>query len=198
MSTTINGLTLQSIRTDIPFQGRVIDFKEDLVKWIKIPSMVVAYLDYSVLIGKYENKEFVFSEGEQFDLQYLLKIRVFNKNEEFHVWRSNGKLFGRVRCDKQGKECDVVEAFQVLWGTKNENKILDNFTQITEERGAVLTLPGKWQVNKYKERVAIRTLNYIRYFTDENRNTNGSFIVPQQATYADCRFVEIVQHPIEF
>jgi CRISPR-associated protein (TIGR03984 family) len=67
-------------------------------------------------------------------------MRIFNKNEELFLWRSNDTLKGRHRKDMEGKVTWLVEADQVLWGT--EAKALDNkYSEITEKRGTKLVLP---------------------------------------------------------
>jgi hypothetical protein len=51
-------------------------------KYFDTLSFVVAYLDYKVLIGRWENKAFYFYNNEEFDNKYIQKLRVFNENKE--------------------------------------------------------------------------------------------------------------------
>jgi CRISPR-associated protein (TIGR03984 family) len=146
---------------------------------------VVAYLDYGVFIGllKKENDSFEFIFNEKIDIEdkYIQKIRIFDKNEELLLWKSNNTLKGRLRIDESGSGSEYVDVSQVLFGTKTEN-IDDNFTKLIEEdRRISITIPSKFATSNDKKRVAIKTRNYVEY--------NEIF----QATYTDCRFIEFVQ-----
>jgi len=90
-------------------------------------SFVVAYLDYKVLIGKFTNGSFSFFNNETIEPNILQRIRIFNKNEELLLWRSEGILKGRYRKDDDGVEVWAVDNYQVLFGTnypKNNPPVL--------------------------------------------------------------------------
>lgn len=145
---------------------------------------VVAYLDYEVKIGfctKDKDYNFIFSDNSKIDTKYIQKIRVFNKNEELYLWRSNNSLKGRIRKDSIGTSTEYLDVEQVIFGT--DNKSNNDFITLSEsKRGIKITLPDNgFEVNEKEKRVAIKTRNYIDY--------NEIF----QATYKDCRFVEFVQ-----
>lgn len=146
---------------------------------------VVAYLDYGVFIGllKKENNsfEFIFNEKINIEDKYIQKIRIFNKNEELLLWRSNNTLKGRLRIDESGSGSEYIDVSQILFGTQDKD-VNNEFTNLIEEdRRINITIPGKFETSNSKKRVAIKTRNYIDY--------NEIF----QATYTDCRFVEFVQ-----
>ncbi len=144
-------------------------------------AFVVAYLDYKVLIGKYINGSFTFINSEQVEPKYIQRIRVFNKDEELMLWRSEGKLKGRYRNDTDGDKIDVVDNDQVLFGTKSEET--KGYTKLTEERGTEIIFPFQnitLDPDKKEDRVKIKTRNYV------------SFNEIHQATYVDSRFVEFV------
>jgi CRISPR-associated protein (TIGR03984 family) len=139
---------------------------------------VVSYLDYKVLIGTWDKEGFHFYNNETFEHKYIQKLRIFNTDEELLIWRTQGNLKGRLRKDdRKGSSTDVIVARQVLFGT--DSKPLNNtFTEIYEKRGTRLILPFKnLKVDIKKDRIAIKTYNYIGY--------NKVY----QATYKDCRFV---------
>lgn len=141
------------------------------------PSTVVAWLDYKVLIGLWQNQDFLFYENKPFDLKYVQRLRVFDKQKELLIWRSNGGWKGRLRSDGQGEETGVVVAHQLLFGT-TPTPMNGNFTEISEKRGTKLVLPfANLNVDDQRKRVFIKTYNYVR--------TNSL----HQATYFDCRFV---------
>jgi len=156
------------------------DFSEILVKHQVNNGYFVAYLDYKVLIGIFENKRFIAHKGETFEPKYLQKLRIFNEKEELFLFSRNGESFsGRLRTDYKGEEKDVIDARQTLYGTTVDDKLNDGFTRIYEERGTELILPfPNISVNDKKERIFIHTRNYIGY-NDEHG----------QAGYEDCRFV---------
>lgn len=138
----------------------------------------VVYLDYKVLIGKYSEGKFKFYNDDIFKPKYIQKMRIFNINQELYLWRKNGEEFRcRLRIDGSGIETDVIDACQILWGTKAES--LGEFSKIFEEdRGTELILPLKdISVDNGQNRVHIRTRNYISYGDND------------QAGYEDCRFV---------
>jgi len=139
---------------------------------------VVAWLDYKVLIGIWEDEAFHFYGGEQFEEKYIQRLRVFNQQKEFHVWRSNGRLKGRLRTDNlSGTGSTVVVAHQVLFGT-TARALNAHFTEISERRGTKLILPfSNVKVDDKQNRVFIKTHSYI------------TFNPVHQATYSDCRFV---------
>ncbi|RPI19842.1 MAG: TIGR03984 family CRISPR-associated protein [Ignavibacteriae bacterium] len=144
----------------------------------------ITYLDYKVIIGKYESGKFINYDNEQLDLKYIQKMRIFNKNKELLVWRTDGKWKGRVRTDEEGEECDIVVADQVLFGTRATK--CAGYSTLEDSRGTNLKLPFEFEINEYKsiedrkKRIKIKTHNYIDY------NENN------QAEYVDCRFVEFV------
>jgi CRISPR-associated protein (TIGR03984 family) len=178
-----NGLELierGSVVTD-PFESKPDENPENvLMENIKEKSFAVVWLDYKVLIGTWDGKDFQFYNDETFENKYLQRMRVFNKDREMLVYRTGGGFKGRLRIDdKDGKGAEVIVAKQVLFGTKKDESCKDsNYTKITEKRGTSLVLPfGGLDVYNKKKRVFIKTHNYIDYNA------------VNQATYVDCRFV---------
>ncbi|MGH7455871.1 MAG: type III-D CRISPR-associated protein Csx19 [bacterium] len=142
---------------------------------------VVAWLDYKVLIGLWQNQDFHFHESKTFDLKYVQRLRIFDKQKELLVWRTNGGWQGRLRSDGQGEKFeDVVVAHQLLFGTKGK-RWDPLYAEIKEDRGTKLVLPladiSFDRDGKLDDRVFIKTHNYVK--------TNSV----HQATYFDCRFV---------
>lgn len=177
-----NGLQLNEIKSNEPGLEKVNDPMEYIKCNFKEDGFVVAYLDYTVLIGKYLNgkKKALFYESGSFEPKFLQKIRVFNQDKEVFIWRTEEGFKGRLRVDEKGKGTFVVDATQVLWGTKAKEKTGD-FTLLSEERGTELKLPFLFSeleyINDEKNRVFLKTRNYIGY------NKIG------QATYVDSRFL---------
>ena len=187
----VNGLTLMTIRTTATpvkeFEEYGLQDSKDhkdvvslMSNFLQSPSFFVAYLDYTVLIGRYAQHQFQSALNEKFDPKYLQRLRVFNADEELLLWRSGQTLKGRFRKDGEGDEMQVVEAQQVLFGTTAKDASNDGvgFTEISEERGTKLILPFEnLPVNDKEQRIFLKTRNYVDYTP------------AHQATYVDCRFV---------
>jgi CRISPR-associated protein (TIGR03984 family) len=174
-----NGLELITIKSEAKTLPPHLNVLDNISEMIKIDSFAIAYMDYKVLIGRYENGKFIFYNNESFEPKYLQRLRIFNNLEELLIWRSGDGFKGRIRKDNVGKEVDVVEARQVLFGTKSEPYGV--FTKIYEEQGCELLLPFNINLdnkNKEQPRIFIKTRNYIEYLNDDC-----------QASYGDCRFV---------
>lgn len=187
-----NGLKLREIKSDsillddepVSNLQNIDQLGEIVGKKIISPSFFVAYLDYQVLIGRWENKKFLFFDPESdqtffsFNPKYLQKLRVFNSNEELFLWRSNDVFRGRLRHDDEGLGTFIIEAVQVLWGTEATN-CKQGFCKISEERGAKLILPfSSIIVDAKQNRIKLKTRNYIKPIPETG-----------QASYEDSRFV---------
>ncbi|KPA11323.1 hypothetical protein MHK_008473 [Candidatus Magnetomorum sp. HK-1] len=158
-----------------------------ILKHMNENAYVVAWLDYKVLIGKRNNGQFLFYENEKINYKYIRRMRIFNAEKELHIQRTNYAFKARLRIDDlTGKGTWAVMANQVLFGTKNIDSKDENFSIITEDRGTTLTLPlANFEVNDSKQRAFLKTFNYIGY---NSICQDNSFC---QATYVDCRFVDL-------
>ncbi|GBD96759.1 MAG TPA: TIGR03984 family CRISPR-associated protein [Nitrospirae bacterium] len=178
-----NGLKLIQLESNIKWfhELRNKEMESAIAEHFQKNPCVVAYLDYKVLIGTWENNGFHFYE--LFDNnKYIQKLRIFNANQELLIWRADTGLKGRLRSDDlQGTGTQVIVAHQVLFGTRKGDKCKGNFTEITEDRGTSLILPfSNIQCDdkgNLASRIIIKTYNYVTY--------NEVF----QASYEDCRFV---------
>ena len=160
----------------------IISNLSQVKKYITQNSFVVAYLDYKTLFGKFENGEFVFFNSEQIDIKFIKKVRIFNKDNEFYLWKNGNELCGRIRNDKQ---FEYEESIQLLFGSSVDN-FDEDWCQINEKsHGAQFIFPGNFKINDGENKVALKVHNYIGY-TENNL-----------ATYVDSRFVEFVQLPLE-
>jgi CRISPR-associated protein (TIGR03984 family) len=179
------GLRLKGIRTRDEITESVLKDYQDVEKLaseMAEGSFISAYLYYKVLIGKVAGGKIWFPGGEIFNPRYLLKLRVFNQDQEILLWGRKGETFKkrlRVDNDSNGVVQEVIDAQQILWGTFAKGN--EEWTTLTEERGTELTLPlpfSECEVNDQEKRMAITTRSYISY------NNVG------QAGYVDCRFVK--------
>lgn len=108
----------------------------------------------------------------------LVRLRIFNKEQELHIWRSNKILKGRLRIDSMGNETEYVEAKPLLNGTTFDK--LNPGIIATEDKGIHYCLPysNLEKLSGSKNRIALLTLSYIDY------SDIG------QTNYTDCRFVD--------
>ncbi|WP_269849665.1 type III-D CRISPR-associated protein Csx19 [Methanosarcina horonobensis] len=157
------------------------------------------YLDNKVLFGRYDGTSFLFYRKDLPKPEFIQKMRLFNQDKELLLWRKrwngySGDFAFRLRVDEVGDNTDVVDAMQVLWGTK-ANSLDENFTELTEKRGMKIIVPLIGiEVDDGENRLFILTRNYITYKTDgsktnEFQNDNSSYM---QASYFDSRFVSFI------
>lgn len=186
---TTNGLEYKTIKTSNKYV--MINDDNSIIANAPENAWFIAYLDHRVVIGRLIDKTWSYYKQEDNDviLQNIQKLRVFNKNAELFVWRTKlGGHKARLKTDKPGKEQEVVDARQVLFGTKAE--MLDTtFAKLTEDRGTEIILPLKDlgisedEINDRKGRLCIHTRSYI-----------GTITATGQASYEDVRFIEFVKY----
>ncbi len=207
-----------NVHTAVKKFSKTVDinqFKDfsDVGDYITAPSLAVFYLDNGILIGRYniendKSYEFQFDEeqlkdlnmsiGQNPSIESIQKMRIFNENEEFLIWRNIkcGTLthLGRFRIDYEQngddgrEEISVIYSNQVLFGTRLVARNNKNFITLAEDRGVKIILPdtdknGGFKIDDKKSRIAIKTCNYIGF----------GGIYECQATYIDSRFVDFVQ-----
>ena len=184
-----NGLKYSKMKTtstffEIPSDAEILKNAPIENAWF------IAYLFHRVVIGRVVDKQFVYYKQDDKDvmLSNVQKLRVFNKDAELFVWRTNQGIYkARLRTDSEGKEQGVVDANQVLFGTKVE--IIDQkYSILKEDRGTEIILPLKdlgisdSDINAEKGRLCVHTRSYIGYIDD------------MLASYEDVRFVEFVMY----
>jgi CRISPR-associated protein (TIGR03984 family) len=142
-------------------------------------AFAVAWMHYAVRIGTWHRGGFHFHDRSGLPLKHTIRLRVFDNDGELFIWKTRQGLKGRLRRDdRQGNGTHVVEAIQVLFGTKILDYSLESYTKITEDRGTTLVLPFSGiHLDDKQSRMFIKTHNYVGY-----NKIN-------QATYDDCRFV---------
>ncbi len=151
----------------------------------EIKKAISEFLNAKAVVWYYDKIEFLDIENNQWstDLRNydeIVKLRVFDKDKELHLWRSNCVLKGRLRHDKQGTGTDCVTAKQILNGTEFKND--GDGIIAAEEKGTNYYLPYKDLKSissDSKDRIVLVTRNYIDYTKDIN-----------QAYYCDSRFVD--------
>ncbi|MCX7991568.1 MAG: CRISPR-associated protein Csx19 [Proteobacteria bacterium] len=137
-------------------------FLEELLSRIVMANgNFIAYMDNEILIGKVLNNKLIPVENS-LDLSFLKILRVFNLQKEYFLWTDHNKYFMRLRDDTIGDEIDVIEAKQLIYGTRVIEK--DNYSVLTEDRGIELKIPYKGlTIDEYKNRLFLLTRSYIGY-----------------------------------
>lgn len=140
----------------------------------------VCWQHHSVTIGKVFDGVLSFCINEQpLYSRHLIRMRVFSREREYHIWKSGTQFNYRKRYDGQGDAVEYVEALQPLWGTQAQpGSKFPGWSCIFEQRGIELFVPFSGLSFKGDKRLSIVTRNYISY------NDIG------QAGYVDCRFVK--------
>lgn len=145
-------------------------------------AQAVCWLHYALRFCIVENGVLHIGPGDLqgFD-KHLVRLRVFDKEKELHVWCSHQQLHYRLRKDIEGEGAHFTESELVLWGTSDKWAPDRKILTVTEERGTAFELPffDQQQNLSEKDRLVLVTRNYIDY------NDIG------QAGYVDCRFVAI-------
>jgi CRISPR-associated protein (TIGR03984 family) len=119
------------------------------------------------------------------ELAELVRLRIFDKDSELHIWRSNGLLKSRRRNDSAGDDVEYIIGKPLLNGTSFKTE--KTGIVATEEKGIHYHLPYPELeiLADTKNRIVLITRNYIGY------SDIG------QAGFVDCRFVdfEIINTP---
>lgn len=182
-----NGLTYLNLKTSS--NPVSIQSDQDILDNAPEGAWFIAYLYHRVVIGRIENKHFVYYKQEDKDvtLSNMLKLRVFNEDSELFVWKTSlGGYRARLRTDGKGTEQEIVEAKQVLFGTKAE-QLPNGYSKLTENRGTEIILPmANLNIDEKERRMGIKTRSYIGFIEETG-----------QATYEDIRFVKFEMYKEE-
>ncbi len=178
-----NGLVLKKTKTRSEPVGPITDVSGSIRSFINRDAIAVAYLDNEILVGEFKSGNLHFVDNRMPGPSFIQRFRVFNEDCELLMWRSGGVVMGRFRTDLEGEESYFVEASQVLFGTRVDEKVdKEGFVQLREDRGTGILLPARCVVGIISEtsRLAVRTRNYV------------SYTECWQAAYTDARFVGFV------
>jgi len=141
---------------------------------------VILYLDNKIVWGYFQDSAFRFAEQEDFDPVNLQKLRLYDREGEFLIWRVEPGIFrARLRDDTSGGKCLVHDSFPLLAGSSIDDAGR-GFQLVREDRGVRFHLP-------LEESSCIGDLRlHLRYYLDFQEHSD-------QAEYVDVRFVEVVE-----
>lgn len=184
-----NGLKKSNILSNV--KPLVIKSNQDVLQNFTGNGWFIAYLFHRVVIGQFIDGALDYFQKESGDvnIENLIKLRIFDANSELYVWRTNlGGFKGRLRTDGVGSFTDVVDAKQVIFGTKAE-LIGESYMKLSEKRGTEIIMPladigiSENAINDMDGRLCIQTRSYIGVIKETG-----------QASYEDVRFVEFVKY----
>ncbi|MDX2245357.1 MAG: CRISPR-associated protein Csx19 [Bacteroidia bacterium] len=122
---------------------------------------IVLWQHHAIFTGVVEGKVTWLNDAQPvIGDEHMVRVRAFNETQEYHFWRSNGKIQGRLRTDAQAGDQEVVDTQMML-------------------RSVVGKALRKAHPDLVSEDVALITRNYIAYDS-----------ATQQAGYVDSRFVK--------
>ena len=158
----------ENIRETQPLEAVIKQYvtdRADLVVWQR----------QQILWGCWDGAAFVFANQDALDENQILEIRVFNENEELHLYRRHGAYEGRYVCDGTGEVQSHVDTLSRLWGHKTAHD--GTFVTLKDdERFLSMTVPCQEKADYY----GLVTRSYI----EADAKTG-------QAGYTDYRFVRI-------
>ena len=129
----------------------------------------------SILWGKFDGEKLLLKDNRQPNFDDCLECRLFNRQAELHLKRSEENFVGRYIRDGDGEETFYADSFSRLWG---ERKISSDgwITLCDAERKLSMTIP----CDDGKKFYGLLTRNYIG--SDDATGLSG---------YVDYRFVAL-------
>jgi len=180
-STNLRLISIDSVSTPLPvIQPTDLEIQGLMNKhFLDSTAFCFLYSDNEVRVAQWKSSQFVFPEGGDLNAQYIQRFRCFNPTQELLLWRGSSGFSGRLRKDGEGTPSYAVEACQVLWGTP-ERENPEGYTVLRETRGPRLTIPFG-SLRQPETPLMLKTRNYVDIIGETG-----------QATYGDCRFVDLV------
>ena len=180
-STNLRLISIDSVSTPLPvIQPTDLEIQGLMNKhFLDSTAFCFLYSDNEVRVAQWKSSKFVFPEGGALDAGYIQRFRCFNPTQELLLWRGSSGFSGRLRKDGEGTPSYAVEACQVLWGTP-ERENPEGYTVLRETRGPRLTIPFG-SLRQPETPLMLKTRNYVDIIGETG-----------QATYGDCRFVDLV------
>lgn len=146
-------------------------------KYMKKDGLLAVWLVNRICFGRWQNGSFSFPDEEEPEEMQVLEIRMFNEEEELHLYREGDAWKGRYILDEGTEEKKCVDSMARLFG---ENKFEPENGYVTlkdEGRKISLTVP----VEENSKHYGLITRNYVY------RHPRTG-----QAGYEDYRFYAIV------
>lgn len=166
--------------SEVVSNEKISEFIDDTIKEIG-NGFIVCWLYHKVLTASIVSSKVIHPDEVPDYEHQLVRIRIFNPEKEWHIWKSGSHFQVRFReeTSQQDPTTDFVDRELVLWGTRSQ-LYNDSFQELTEDRGTGLLLPiSAGTLAGKNARFVLNTRNYIGY------NDIG------QAGYVDSRFLDI-------
>jgi len=169
---------LAKCNSTVEFLSQPANFREYLSRFTNAKAIV--WYENRIVFYSIKESKWNKSLGKE---KEIVALRLFDKENELHLWRSNCVLKGRLRIDTEDTEegdSEYITAKPLMNGTvfsSHEDRI---HIIAREDKGTDFQLPYYEELNSLigkKIRLTLVTRNYIDY------SPIG------QAGYFDCRFV---------
>ncbi len=147
---------------------------------------IVVWQMQSIVWGKWKDNQIIWTDDEKIFEKGWIEIRIFNENEEVHLYKDGNGLKGRYRSDTGENDCEYVDSFARFWGSNEDSagKCKEGFVCLEDKaRKLKLEIPVTEAGEKW---YGLLTRNYVEY-----NSING------QAGYTDFRFVAIASGDFE-
>lgn len=183
--------------------------EDEVVDFIKRQANSDLYIvvDYGVFLGRVQDKEILLwrerllenepIQKKQFVVEtelpktkYIQEVRIFDKNMEVKITRTQQGFVWRKRQDSEAETgeitLDYIDECYKLWGSVK--KVGEDFSVLQEDRGTTIVIPGKYEGD---QKVGLIFRKYVS-FQDRNFVTEQPFsyqiIDERLVTY--CEFGE--------
>ena len=111
---------------------------------------VLIYSHSEIILEQLDNLP---DKVEALTSQDILEARIFNKEDEFKIWKYQGEIKSRLFSETKLENYEVYKENMVMWGDKVENSVLKESGRGTEIKFPVKiiseSLPLKIQVKNY-------------------------------------------------
>ncbi len=148
-------------------------------------AQAVAWFHHALYFGSLQNGRLTFPEMTDSDKsidwhKHLVRLRIFDSNQEVHIWREAGGLRGRWRLDGQGDSVPYIDSKAPLLGAIVADPADDKAITLKEDRGWNKKVPLPASHQNGSIHLFLQTRHYLEVHPDTH-----------QMGYVDARFVSI-------
>lgn len=156
--------------------------EDEVIAFIKRQNNGDLYVvvDYGVFLGRLQDKEILLLQKKQVAIEkefpkakYIQEVRIFDKDMEIKITRTQQGFVWRKRQDSENETgkmtLDYIDECYKLWGSITE--VGDGFSVLKENRGTTIVIPRKYEVN---QQIGLVFRKYIS-FQDKDLVTEQPF-----------------------
>lgn len=122
---------------------------------------LIVYLYNEVKLGYFKDNKILFVDAEELDEKYFLQARLFNKNEEIWIQKTEDTFAVRQVTDGEtGALCTVVDSSSEIFGKALDDIAAEGFVHLVEPgRKISMIIPAEKGAVRYE----LTTRSYITY-----------------------------------